>query len=410
MELNQPSRTMKKICMLSYSFYESDTRMLQYAAALRERGDEVDVISLRSKKASRFEVIDGVNVHRIQTREVNEQSRFAYLGRILAFLLVSTFSLARKQITRKYQVIHVHSVPDFLVFAALVPKLLGARVILDIHDILPEFYASKFGADSQSLIFKLLVMVERISTAFADHVIIANHLWEQRLLSRSVKPGKCTTVLNYPPAAVFKRNFTPHKNGKFLITYPGSLNHHQGVDIAMRAFAQVADRMPNAEFHIYGEGACKPSLLRLRDELGASRILIHDFRPTREIAEIMAASDLAVVAKRASSTFGNEAVSTKTTEFMLLGVPLIMSRTKVDTFYHDDSMVKFFESENEAELAECMFLLWQDRDLRARLVANASRYVAQNDWREKRSDYLRVIDSIVQPSAIENRAKAHDAS
>jgi glycosyltransferase involved in cell wall biosynthesis len=402
---------MKRICMLSYSFYESDTRMLQYAAALRERGDEVDVISLRSKKASRFEVVDGVNVHRIQTREVNEQSRFAYLGRILAFLVVSTFSLARKQITRKYQVIHVHSVPDFLVFAALVPKLLGARVILDIHDILPEFYASKFGADSQSLIFKLLVMVERISTAFADHVIIANHLWEQRLLSRSVKPGKCTTVLNYPPAAVFKRNFTPHKNGRFLITYPGSLNFHQGVDVAMRAFAKVADRMPNAEFHIYGEGPCKPSLLRLRDELGASRIVIHDFRPTREIAEIMAASDLAVVAKRASSTFGNEAVSTKTTEFMLLGVPLIMSRTKVDTFYHDDSMVKFFESENEAELAECMFLLWQDRDLRARLVANASRYVAQNDWQEKRSDYLRVIDSLVrQPSASENRAKAHDAS
>lgn len=397
--------------MLSYSFYESDTRMLQYAAALRERGDEVDVISLRSRKASRFEVVDGVNVHRIQTREVNEQSRFAYLGRILAFLFVSTFLLARKQFSRKYQVIHVHSVPDFLVFAALVPKLLGARVILDIHDILPEFYASKFGADSQSLVFKLLVMVERISTAFADHVIIANHLWEQRLLSRSVKQGKCTTVLNYPPAAVFKRNFATHKNGKFLITYPGSLNHHQGVDIAMRAFAKVADRMPNAEFHIYGEGPCKPSLLHLREELGESRIVIHDFRPTREIAEIMAASDLAVVAKRASSTFGNEAVSTKTTEFMLLGVPLIMSRTKVDTFYHDDSMVKFFESENEAELADCMFLLWRDRELRARLVANASRYVAQNDWREKRSDYLRVIDSLLpQASGIEKRARAHDAT
>jgi glycosyltransferase involved in cell wall biosynthesis len=402
---------MKRICMLSYSFYESDTRMLQYAAALRERGDDVDVISLRSKKASRFEVVDGVNVHRIQTREVNEQSRFAYLGRILVFLFVSTFFLARKQFSRKYQVIHVHSVPDFLVFAALVPKLLGARVILDIHDILPEFYASKFRAGSESLVFKLLVIVERVSTAFADHVIIANHLWEERLLSRSVKPGKCTTVLNYPPAAVFQRSFAPHKNGKFLITYPGSLNSHQGVDVAMRAFAKVADRMPNAEFHIYGEGPCKPSLLRLRDELGISRILIHDFRPTSEIAEIMAASDLAVVAKRASSTFGNEAVSTKTTEFMLLGVPLIMSRTKVDTFYHDDSMVKFFESENEAELADCMFLLWQDRDLCARLVANASRYVAQNNWREKRADYLRVIDSLVpQSSAIENRAKAHDAS
>jgi len=386
---------MMKICMLSYSFYESDTRLLQYTSALVERGDQVDVVALRPKNATRFEVLDGVNVFRIQSRTVNERGRFGYLLRILSFLVLSTFVLGRKHFSRRYDVIHVHSVPDFLVFAAILPKLFGARIILDIHDILPEFYASKFGAKSTSIVFELMVLVEKLSIAFADHVIVANHLWQDRLLSRSVTRGKCTTVLNYAAPRIFCRSLKSHKNGKFLITYPGSLNPHQGVDIAMRAFARVAQEMPNAEFHIYGEGPCKPSLLRLKEELGlASKILIHDFLPTSEMAQIMASSDLAVVPKRASSVFGNEAMSTKTTEFMLLGVPLVMSRTQVDTFYYNESMVKFFESENEAELADCMLLLWRDPRLRAQLVANASRYVEQNDWREKKHDYLRLVDAL----------------
>jgi len=391
--------------MVSYSFYESDTRMLQYAAALIERGDTVDVIALRRQGAPAFEVLEGANVYRIQSRVVNEQSRIDYLIRILRFLLLSVWVLARKHSAKRYQVIHVHSVPDFLVFAAAVPKLLGARVILDIHDILPEFYASKFGTSRESLLFKLLVLVEKVSIAFADHVIIANHLWQQRLLSRSVSRNKCTTILNYPDIRLFHPRADRHSNGKFLITYPGTLNFHQGLDVAIRAFAKVADQMPNAEFQIYGEGPTKSYLQALTKELGLTRrVAFHDFLPSHEVAEIMARSDLAVVPKRASSLFGNEAASTKITEFMSLGVPLIVSRTKVDTFYHNDSMVKFFESENESELAECMLLLWRDRQLGAQLAANASRYVQENSWQKKQHDYLSLIDTLALSTAtVQNR-------
>jgi glycosyltransferase involved in cell wall biosynthesis len=391
--------------MVSYSFYESDVRMLQYATALIGRGDTVDVIALRRPGSPAFEVLGGVNLYRIQSREVNEQSRIAYLIRILRFLLLSIFVLAKKHSAKRYEVIHVHSVPDFLVFSAIVPKLLGARVILDIHDILPEFYASKFGTSKESLLFKLLVLVERVSIAFADHVIIANHLWQRRLLSRSVSANKCTAILNYPDTRLFYPRVDRHSNGRFLITYPGTLNFHQGLDVAIRAFAKVADRMPNAEFHIYGEGPTKSSLQMLTKELGLmGRVAFHDFLPSQEIAEIMARSDLAVVPKRASCLFGNEAASTKITEFMSLGVPLIVSRTKVDAFYHNDSMVKFFESENESELADCMLLLWCDRQLRAQLATNASRYVQENSWQKKQRDYLSLIDTLALSAAtVQNR-------
>ena len=131
--------------------------------------------------------------------------------------------------------------------------------------------------------------------------------------------------------------------------------------MAIGASAAWRQEMPGAEYRIYGEGSTKPALKQLAKDLGMTdRTLFDDARPTEEIAGIMAASDLAVVPKRASSQFGNEAADTKIMEFMSLGVPLIVSNTKIDTFYHDDSRVRFFESENEADLGDAMLELWSD--------------------------------------------------
>jgi glycosyltransferase involved in cell wall biosynthesis len=397
-----------KVCMVTYSFYEGDTRVIQYATSLAERDDLVDVLALRKPGDARFEVLRGVNVYRVQNRKVNEKSQFLYLFRILRFLFTCAVLLTKNQFSKRYDVIHVHSVPDFLVFAAIVPKLLGARVILDIHDILPEFYASKFGASRESFLFKCLAWVEKLSIAFSDHVIIANHLWYDRLVSRSVAAEKCSVVINYPDPELFAPRAKHSPNGKFTILYPGSLNHHQGLDVAIRAFARAAGEMPGAEYHIYGEGSTKPALMQLTAELGlTTRVIFHDALPTGEIAEIMAASDLAVVPKRASSEFGNEAASTKIMEFMSLRVPLIVSNTKIDTFYHDDSRVRFFESENEADLAAAMLQLWSDAELRAQLVAGASRYIDQNSWTVRKQDYLDLVDRLVAPADAGQRAAGH---
>jgi glycosyltransferase involved in cell wall biosynthesis len=385
-----------RVCMLAYSFYESDMRILRYATALVERGDTVDVIALRRPGIPAFEVVQGVSVYRVQPRERNERGWYDYLIRVMRFMLVSAFMLSRKHIAKPYDVIHVHSVPDFLVFASFVPKLFGATVILDIHDILPEFFCSKFGASQHSLKFKLLLLAERLACRFSDHVIVANDLWHDRLVSRSVRPGHCTAIINYPDAQVFyPRDKKAASEGKFLITYPGTLNAHQGLDVAIRAVAEIKDEMPEVEFHIYGEGPAKTSLIELTQQLALSQhVIFHEFMPCQQIAEVMSHSDLAVVPKRASSAFGNEAMSTKIMEFMSLGIPVIASRTKVDTFYHDDSRVSFFESENPSDLANSIRLMRKDQELRGRLACNATEYIKHNNWQEKKLIYLQLTDDL----------------
>jgi len=382
--------------MLAYSFYETDARIKQYARALVERGDSVDVIALRQPGQPVRSVMNGVNVFRIQTRKINERGPLSYLFRIMRFLLVAAAFIARRQLSQKYQLIHVHSVPDFLVFAAVLPKLLGTPVVLDIHDVLPEFYASKFHVDRGSFVFRCLVLVERLSIAFADHAIVANHLWCERVAQRCGMPQKCSPIRNYPARGLFNPNIRSRSNGKFLITYPGSLNWHQGVDVAIAAFAKIKDEMPDAEFHIYGEGPAKQSLIRLADSLGLNqRVVFHSLLPTEQIVQVMADTDLAVEPKRAGSQFGNEALSMKIFEFMAVGVPLVVSRTRIHQYYYTDTLVKYYDSDDEAALAENIVLLRKNPELRRQQVTNALNYVEAHSWDVERYQYLGIVDSLV---------------
>lgn len=388
-----------KVCMVVYSFYENDTRVMQYASALTSRGDEVDIIALRLPGQPKYEVIEGVHVHRIQTRQVNERGRFSYACRLLRFCILSGLILSWKHLSKKYKLIHVHNVPDFLVFSAVVPRLLGTPVILDIHDLLPEMYADKFSVSKDSFIFKTMLQVEKLSIAFSSHTIIANHLWYDRLLSRSVRPEKLTTIRNYPDPQIFHPCSKDNKREKFLIVYPGSLNWYQGVDVAIKAFARVAKQMPGVEFHIYGEGAAKLSFTQLANTLGLSdRVLFRPYLSAKEIAKVMASADLAIEPKQARSAFANEASSMKILEFMAVDVPLIVSRTRIHSYYYDNSMVKFFTPHDDAELAGYILELYKDANLRKQLVANARKYVATNNWNVKKQEYLALVDWLVDPS------------
>ena len=392
---NKPRKPAKRICMLAYTFYEVDGRVKRYAEALAQRGDRVDVVSLRREGQAGHGVINGVNVYRIQERVLDEKGKLSYLTKLMRFFIKSSVFISKRNMSNKYDLIHIHSVPDFEVFAAWLPKLLGTKIILDVHDIVPEFYASKFSVKKSSSVFKALILAEKASASFADHVIIANHIWEKTITSRSVKKEKCTTMLNYPDSSLFYKRPRRRPDGKFIMLYPGTLNWHQGLDIAIKAFALIKDQVPGAEFHIYGEGSSKGPLRDLVAGLSlGDRVFIRDVLPIEEIAAIMSDADLGVVPKR-NDSFGGEAFSTKIFEFMALGVPVIASGTKIDRYYFNDSLVEFFEPENEKDLAQAMLKMVRDHALRESLARNASRYIKQNSWDERKTDYFNLVDDLV---------------
>lgn len=388
--------------MVAYSFYESDNRIMRYSDALAQAGHHVDVVALKTRGQVPQETIRGVRVYRIQTRVYPERTgKLAYLLRLGRFLLKSAAWLAVRHLAEPYDLVHVHSIPDFEVFAAIVPRALGCKVILDIHDIVPEFYCSKFGVRRGSLVFRLLVLVERWSIAFSHHVIIANHLWRDRLVGRSVARDKCTVVMNYPDGSIFRGSPRAPGRRAFVMMYPGTINYHQGLDLAVRAFHRVRDRMPAARFDIYGDGPDRPAIEGLVRTLGMSdRIRILEPMPMVDIAGVMADADLGVVPKR-SDTFGDEAFSTKSLEFMMLGVPLLMSATTIDQHYFDGSVVQFFRSGDEEDLAAKMLALYADPAKRKSLAENARRFVQAYRWDRRQDEYFDIIRRLLRDRAVD---------
>jgi glycosyltransferase involved in cell wall biosynthesis len=370
--------------------------VIRYAETLAQRGDAVEVVALRrGSELKPEESMGGVKVFRIQNRfGKREKSKFAHLWPLLRFLIASSWWVTRRHHRLPYDLIHVHNIPDFLVFAAWYPKLTGAKVILDIHDIVPECFASKFGGSGRSAVVWALQGFEKLSAAFANHVILANHLWLEKYVARSAPRGKCSVVINHVDTRVFVPAPPGKANGRPLILFPGGLQWHQGLDVALRAFAKVQPRLPGAEFHIYGDGSMKPSLVRLAGELSLNgSVRFFDPLPLHQIAGVMARADLGVVPKRADS-FGNEAYSTKVMEFMSVGVPVVVSSTKIDCYYFNENVVRFCQPGSADALAEAMLEVLTNDGLRQRLVECGRAYAAQNSWENHASDYLRLVDSL----------------
>jgi glycosyltransferase involved in cell wall biosynthesis/peptidoglycan/xylan/chitin deacetylase (PgdA/CDA1 family) len=388
-------RPRRRICMLAYSFYDTDNRIKRYAESLVKHDYDVDIISLRKNDYDSFETVNGVNIYRIQKRIVNEKSPFSYLFKLILFWIHSTVFLSKKHLAFRYDLIHVHNIPDFLVFVPWLAKMTGAKIILDIHDIVPEFYAQKFSSGEKNLTYKILLLVERLSIAFSNHVIISNDIWYAKLVNRSVDDKKCTVILNYPDLSIFHKKHSRRKDDKCIILYPGSFNWHQGIDIAINAFALIKDQVPEAELHIYGDGSEKSTLMSLASKLNIDKkILFVEPLPINEISDAMANADIGIVPKRANF-FGNEAFSTKILEFMAVGVPVIVTNTKIDKYYFNESIVKFFQSENEKDLAECLLMLIKNHKLRNRLIMNAFKYIEENSWEEKQNIYLDLVNSLI---------------
>lgn len=398
-------------CMVSYSFFERDNRVLRYAKTLAERGDFVHVLSLGQDEGNGtaesaapapvypsppIEYMDGIRLYHVQTRRRDEKKAIDFLKRVLAFCRRSMLLLIQLQRLRRFDVIHVHNVPDFIILSTWFPKWHGARLILDLHDLLPEFYQSKFHISTDSLFFRALLAVERISCQFAHHVIVSNHLWMTKVMERSANPDATTTFVNHVDVELFRPRPFEENIVRPVVIFPGGLHPHQGVAVAVKAFVHVLKKHPKAEFHIVGDGPEKKALAELIDQLGlGNSVKMFPPVPLNQVGELLSKAHVGVVPKLADG-FGNEAYSTKIMEFMAAGLPVIASRTKIDEHYFGKGEVLFFKSGSEVELAEALDRVLEDPVLRRDLVNRGLEYTREHGWSRKSEEYLRVVDGLVQ--------------
>ncbi|PKO13517.1 MAG: hypothetical protein CVU39_18515 [Chloroflexi bacterium HGW-Chloroflexi-10] len=392
----------KRCCMIVYAIYPlAETRVQREAEILLRNGYEVDVICLRLPDDLPIDNYKGVQIYR-------EKYRFPFLGskktglkgrflNYIRFFFSAAIRITRLQFKHKYDIIQVHNLPDFLVFCAFIPKLMGVPIILDLHDLMPEFFAGRFKA-RMSFLAKLVTWQERMACKFANHVITVSDHWRKALIKRGVDEHKCSVILNVADDKIFypveKRTGFAPQSDQFRLIYHGSIHERYGLDLAVRAVDQLRSEIPNIHFTLIGNGDFLPRIVELVEERKLSEfVTIEKLHLAEELPDIIRTCDLGIVPYQ-NDVFTDGLLPTKLMEYAALELPAIASRTTAIQAYFSDTNTEFFEPGNVNDLAQKILYL-HNNPVRLKELSQGSRKFNQRyNWSIVGAEYVKLVEQV----------------
>ena len=281
---------LRPVCMIVHAYYEEDSRVRREAESLVAMGRPVDVFALRRPGDPPAGVIDGVALRRLDVQRHQGAGLGTYVREYLAFLFRAGWAVTRAHRRRHYAVVQVHTLPDFLVFAALPLRIARVPVILDLHEAMPEFFRMRFPRASSRVAHGLLGFLERISIKFASAAITVNDALAARLVSIGVKPEKVTVLLNSPSLTRFDPEMHPRRtfmaDGTLRLVYAGALTPTYELDVTIDAVARVRALRPDLPvvFDVFGRGDSEGALRERAARLGiGDAVVLHGRIPIEDV-------------------------------------------------------------------------------------------------------------------------------
>jgi glycosyltransferase involved in cell wall biosynthesis len=398
--MNNRSTFRKRHCMIVHAYYPiGEIRVEREARALLEQGYEVDVICLQQKGEPAFSVEDSVNTHRLPVMRHKGKGVMVQFLEYLAFFVLAFFKVTALHLKRRYNIVQVHNLPDFLIFSALIPKLSGARLILDLHDLMPEFYAARFRSGMSSFPSRLLCWQEKLSCLFANHVITVTELWRQTLIERGIPAAKISVVMNVANDRIFNRSNVKHvaNQGHFDLIYHGQLSQRYGIDLAIQAVGLLRSEIPEIRFTVHGRGDYLDELRKLTETLGMEEHVRFStqYMPTLELPQLVGNAHAGIVPYR-KDIFTDGILPTKLMEYAALGVPVIAARTTAIAAYFDPEMIQYFTPEDVNDLASSIRLLYNDRERLAQYARNIEKFNQRYNWKLVAAEYVQVVERLSQ--------------
>lgn len=387
--------------MVAYTNYRRDPRVRREAEALVAKGHRVVFLACRQPGEADREQVAGVEVRKLPGIRHRRVSASGYIVDYAIFFGLTMLHLLRHP--ARYDLVHVNNMPDFLVFAAWLPRLLGRPIIHDVHDLMPELYCEKFGIDERHWLVRILQWQERRAGCFASAVLTVEERLKSILVARGIPAAKISVLMNLPDERIFAlRTAVPVRPAEapVVVVYHGTLARRLGLDLALHALAQLCARghRSSIEFRIIGAGEERDALIALTHELGLGEQVrfSEGFVPVERIPALIADADIGLVPLRVSA--GTDIMlPTKLLEYVSSGIACIAPRTETIGRYFDDDMIRFFEAGDVASLADAIEQLARDPGMRVRLAANAThRFAERYRWSEHRNVYIDLVAGLLE--------------
>jgi glycosyltransferase involved in cell wall biosynthesis len=384
--------------MLSLSPYPGDPRPRRAAEALVREGMSVDFIGLYDGEDSRREVLNGVNILRLPI-EHRRGGTLTYAYEYSSFILLTAAILAWRSLHRRYDLIYVNNMPDILVASALFPKALGAKVILDLHDPMPELMTTIFGLEPERSSVRFIKALEKWSLSRADLVLTVNLACKRIFARRSCLPDKIGVIMNTPDGDIFRfraaRSYparTACKNGRFVIMYHGSIVERNGLDLVVDALDKVKASVPGAELRVYGPRT--PFFDRVLNTVREKRLedslrYLGNKRVEDLVPEIEQC-DVGVVPNHRNA-FTDINTPTRLFEYLALGKPVVAPSTPGITDYFAEDSLFFFESGNAEDLARQIGYVFANPSTATDIAERGQQVYLSHTWEQEEQTLVNLV-------------------
>jgi glycosyltransferase involved in cell wall biosynthesis len=388
----------RRVAMVTFSPYPEDERPRRAIDAFREAGMTIELICLGQGNSAKRETSDGLHVLRIPMKH-RRGGKLTYAFQYGSFIFISSLIFALRAFTRRYDLVYVHNMPDILVLSALVPKALGARVILDLHDPMPELMTTIYDLGKDSISVRFIRSMEKWSIARTNLVITVNQACKRIFAARSCQSEKIIVVMNTPDSRIFpfqaaeeKPTTRKDRNTSFVMMYHGTLVERNGLDLAVEALEMVREKMPAAELRVYGPST--PFLDRVMEMVRAKGLkdMVHYLgaRRLEDLPEEIKQCDVGIIPNQRNA-FTDINTPVRIFDFLANGKPAIVPSTSgIKDYFNEDSLV-FFESGNAADLARQMEYTYSHRDELTEIVRKGQQIYLAHTWEQERQTLLRGV-------------------
>lgn len=365
-----------KVCIIAKYLFPYDTRLSQQVHTLEEYGIPCDIICSFAADQKKREKLNYATIFRVTEKNIVQGTFFIYLLSTFKFILITFLTLLRLSLKNKYQVIIVHTLPEFLVFSAILNKLFGTMIILDGRDLTVDLLDSRWSGKKVKIIKRIAIWMEKWIVWYCDHIITASNGFRQSLINRGVKEDKVSVLINTADVSIFRydkdRLFKPVLNNARLL-YHGTVSERFGILVAVKAMKIVCEKIPGSELHIYGWYDLdyrKKIEQYIQSEKLEGSIYFGNPLPLQDIYKIIKKSDMGIV-PYLSDNFMNIALSTKSFEYIASGLPVVASRLRSAEEIFDSSCVQYAIPGNPENLAENIIQMCFNPEIRSEKRENA---------------------------------------
>lgn len=342
--------------MIVYSHYPWDPRVRKEAEALIRKGYSIDVICNKDGNQSESENVNGVNVHRIDFK-IKRGSKLRYVYQYGKFYMVAKAKLKKLDKEKKFDIIHVHSLPSYLVFIAKKKK--DRKIILDLHESFPHIFLARF---PNKMIARFLSWIEKISANHANEIITVSETLKKIFIASGVKRN-ITVIMNVPDQDLTKINSTRSNDlkNKFIINYSGSLIKERGLDVAIQAVNEIKEDVPNICLMIFGSGGEEEKLKHMVNEMKLEKyVYFGGMISSEKVMQYTKIADIGIIPWY-SNPITEVGSPNKLFECLALGKPVILAKTKGLYDAMGENAI-FFEPGNYRDLGKKIVFAFKNKN------------------------------------------------